>query len=333
MKVRKILVVGGAGYIGSHMAKMLTLNGDEVIVLDNLSTGHKHLAKYGELVVGDVADLLLLETLFSQHDFDAVIYFAASSLVGESINNPAKYYRNNIANTLNVLDVMRRFDVNHFIFSSTAAIFGEPESVPIDEAHPKSPINPYGSSKLMVEMVLKDYAKAYGLNSVALRYFNACGADPDGELGECHEPETHLIPLVLQSASGRRKSITVFGRDYDTLDGTCVRDYVHVNDLCTAHALALDNILDKKSSQALQYNLGNGNGFTVQQVIDVVKNVVSEDGCKVTIEDGPRREGDPAVLVADATLAILELDWAPQYSELETIVRHAWNWEKKLAQI
>ena len=327
--MKKVLVVGGAGYIGSHMVKMLVKAGHEVVVLDNLSTGFRGLAKYGRLVIGDLADVNVLENLFLEHQFDGVMHFAASSLVGESMTSPAKYYRNNVANTLNILDVMVRHNVKNFIFSSTAATFGEPEYSPIDELHPQKPINPYGSSKLMVERVLQDYASAYGLNSVCLRYFNACGADPEGELGECHDPETHLIPLILQAASGRRDSITVFGRDYDTEDGTCIRDYIHINDLCSAHALALDSIVSGKNSGALSYNLGNGQGFSVQQVIDVVEKVVSADGCTLTVNDGERRVGDPAVLVADATLAKQALNWLPEFGDLETIIRHAWSWELK----
>ncbi|OBX36636.1 UDP-glucose 4-epimerase [Halomonas elongata] len=270
-----ILVVGGCGYIGSHMVKQLARAGNKVVVLDNLSTGFRELAKYGQLVVGDLGDVDLLERLFREYSFDGVMHFAANSLVGESVTEPSKYYRNNVGNTLGLLDVMVRHDVRHFIFSSTAATFGEPERSPIDERHPQAPINPYGASKLMVEQVLSDYAHAYGLNSVSLRYFNACGADPEGELGECHDPETHLIPLILQAASGRRESITVFGRDYATEDGTCVRDYIHIEDLCSAHALALSMILENRRSGALAYNLGNGQGFSVQQVIDVVKSVVA----------------------------------------------------------
>ncbi|WP_019556944.1 UDP-glucose 4-epimerase GalE [Thiomicrorhabdus arctica] len=330
----KVLVVGGAGYIGSHMVKMLTRSGHhDVVVLDNLSTGFRDAVKYGHLVIGDLADIHLLENLFNEHKFDGVIHFAANSLVGESMMLPAKYYRNNVANTLNLLDVMVRHNVKNFVFSSTAAIFGEPEYTPIDEAHPKEPINPYGSSKLMIECILKDYAAAYGLNSVSLRYFNACGADPEGELGENHDPETHLIPLILQAASGRRDSITVFGRDYDTEDGTCIRDYIHINDLCSAHVLGLEKILKESSGKALMYNLGNGCGFSVQQVIDVVKNVVAEEGRSLTVEEGKRRPGDPAALVADATKAKQELNWQPQYEDVKTIVGHAWAWEKKLAKI
>jgi len=329
----KILIVGGAGYIGSHMSKMLLNLGHDVIILDNLSTGFRELAKYGELIVGDLTDESLLEELFSKHQFDVVMHFAAASLVGESMVNPAKYYRNNVSNTINLLDAMVKHNVKSFVFSSSAAVYGEPNSDLIDESHAKDPINPYGSTKLMIERILQDYASAYGLNSISLRYFNACGADPEGELGECHDPETHLIPLILQAASGRRESITIFGHDYATDDGTCVRDYIHINDLCTAHALALDKLTGSNDGGALAYNLGNSSGFSVQQVIDVVQTVVSKDRRSVTVVDGERRVGDPATLVADATKAKVELDWQPEYDELETIVKHAWAWEKKLAKI
>lgn len=328
-----ILVVGGAGYIGSHMVKQLARAGHDVVVLDNLTTGVRSLAKYGKLVVGDLADISLLERLFREYAFDGVMHFAASSLVGESVSDPAKYYRNNVTGTLNLLDVMVRHKVLHFIFSSTAATFGEPVYTPIDENHPQAPINPYGASKLMVERILKDYASAYGLNSVCLRYFNACGADPEGELGECHDPETHLIPLVLQAASGRRASIIVFGRDYPTEDGTCIRDYIHIEDLCSAHALALDVLTSGRKSGALAYNLGNGEGFSVQQVIEVVRSVVAEDGRSLKVEEGARRPGDPAVLVADASKAKAELGWSPRFADLKTIVAHAWRWEKQLADL
>ncbi|MEA1988053.1 MAG: UDP-glucose 4-epimerase GalE [Pseudomonadota bacterium] len=322
--MNKILVVGGAGYIGSHMVKMLSTSGHDVIVLDNLSTGFREMVKYGKLVIGDLADINLLENLFREHQFDGVMHFAANSLVGESMTNPAKYYRNNVGNTLNLLDVMVRHNVKHFIFSSTAATFGEPEYSPIDENHPQNPINPYGSSKLMIERILKDYADAYDLNSVSLRYFNACGADPEGEIGECHDPETHLIPLILQAASGRRESITIFGKDYPTEDGTCIRDYIHINDLCSAHALGLEKILKENSGQALMYNLGNGNGFSVKEVIDAVKDVVKNDHKTLIVNEGERRSGEPAILVADATKATKDLNWQPTYNNLETIVEHAW---------
>ncbi|MBO1923001.1 UDP-glucose 4-epimerase GalE [Thiomicrorhabdus sp. 6S3-12] len=329
----RVLVVGGAGYIGSHMAKMLVKSGHEVTVFDNLTTGFLRSVKYGRLVEGDLDDMKLLEMLFVENHFDGVMHFAANSLVGESITNPAKYYRNNVGNTINLLDVMVRHKVKSFIFSSTAATFGEPEYVPIDEKHPQNPINPYGSSKLMVERILQDYAKAYGLNSVCLRYFNACGADPEGEIGECHDPETHLIPLVLQAASGRRESITVFGQDYPTKDGTCIRDYIHISDLCSAHSLALDYVLSGKGQGALMFNLGNGSGFSVRQVIDMVNKVVAEDGCSFNVEYGARRIGDPAVLIADSTRAKDQLGWSPVFDSLEVIVRHAWEWEKKLAKL
>jgi len=328
--MKKILVVGGAGYIGSHMVKMLSKSGHEVIVLDNLSTGFREMVKYGKLVIGDLADINLLENLFREHQFDGVMHFAANSLVGESMTNPAKYYRNNVGNTLNLLDVMVRHNVKHFIFSSTAATFGEPEYSPIDEAHPQNPINPYGSSKLMIERILKDYADAYDLNSVSLRYFNACGADPEGEIGECHDPETHLIPLILQAASGRRDSITIFGRDYPTEDGTCIRDYIHINDLCSAHALGLVKILKENNGEALMYNLGNGNGFSVKEVIDAVEDVVKNDNKTLTVNEGERRAGDPAILVADAQKATSELNWKPKFKNLKEIIEHAWSWEKSL---
>src|SRR5690554_6358860 len=299
----KILVLGGAGYIGSHMAKTLMRAGHDVVVLDNLSTGFRRLARYGEFVPGDLADKQVLESIFQRHRIDAVMHFAAASLVGESVADPGKYYRNNVAATLTLLDTMCRFGVTKLVFSSTAAVYGEPMSVPIDEAHSKRPINPYGASKWMVEQILQDYASAYGLSSIRLRYFNAAGADPEGELGECHDPETHLIPLVLQAASGRRDSITMFGRDYQTRDGTCVRDYIHIEDLCSAHGLALEALLRGEKEGALAFNLGNGKGYSVQEVIDTAQRVVAEDGFRLTVKDGQRRPGDPARLVADATRA------------------------------
>ncbi|HCA00641.1 MAG TPA: UDP-glucose 4-epimerase GalE [Halomonas campaniensis] len=328
----QLLLIGGAGYIGSHMAKQLVCAGHNVVVLDNLSTGFRDQARYGELVEGDLADTALLEQLFNKYAFDGVMHFAAASLVGESMQDPSKYYRNNVVNTLNLLDVMVRHGVKNFIFSSTAATFGEPEYVPIDDAHPQQPINPYGASKLMVERILQDYHHAYDLNSICLRYFNACGADPEGELGECHDPETHLIPLILQAASGRRESITVFGRDYATDDGTCIRDYIHIEDLCSAHLLAMRTLTDGVEQGALAFNLGNGQGYSVQQVIETVEAVVAEDGCSLTVKEGSRRAGDPAVLVADATRARETLNWQPCYADLRTIVEHAWAWEKHMCK-
>ncbi len=319
----KILVVGGAGYIGSHMVKMLSKAGHHVVTLDNLSTGYRDAVKYGEFVEGDIADSDILNQVFSSTPFDGVMHFASYIEVGESVVNPGKYFRNNFSNTLNLLDAMVRHAVKHFIFSSTAAIFGEPEYVPIDESHPKKPINPYGLSKLMVEQALESYEIAHGLQSVCLRYFNAAGADIDGELGERHVPETHLIPLILQAASGRRESISVFGNDYPTTDGSCVRDYIHIVDLCSAHLLALTKLV--KGSGSKRYNLGNGNGFSVIQVIDVVKQVSAKN---FKIVETNRRAGDPATLVADSALAQSELGWTPVYDDLAVIVEHAWKWEK-----
>lgn len=316
-------MVGGAGYIGSHMVKMLLGRGYGVTTLDNLSAGHRDAVLGGEFVLGDLADRALLDKLFSERKIDGVMHFASFIQVGESVQNPARYYKNNVVNTLNLLDAMVAHDVKRFIFSSSAAVYGEPIRVPIDETHPKNPINPYGRSKWMVEQMLADYDRAYALRSVSLRYFNAAGADPEGHLGERHEPETHLIPLVLQAASGRRESVQVFGRDYDTPDGTCIRDYVHVTDLCEAHLLALDRLLQGGASAA--FNLGNGNGFSVQQLIDTACKATGKD---IPVKDAPRREGDPARLVADAALARKELGWNSRYDELETIVRHAWQWEK-----
>ena len=254
------------------------------------------------------------------------MHFASFIQVGESVQKPAMYYQNNVSDTLHLLDAMRAAGVQRFIFSSTAATFGEPLYSPIDERHPQVPINPYGRSKLMIEQVLEDYDRAYGLKSVCLRYFNAAGADPQGELGERHDPETHLIPLVLQAASGRRPNIAVFGRDYDTPDGTCIRDYIHINDLCEAHWLGLQSLMQGGGSQ--RYNLGNGNGFSVQEVIDAARRVT---GQPITVIDAPRRDGDPARLVADATLARQQLGWTPQFPELDTLVAHAWGWEQKVA--
>ena len=318
-----ILVVGGAGFIGSHMVKHLSSENHEVTVFDNLSKGHRDAVLTGEFVEGDLANHDQLDQLFSSRDIDAVMHFASFIEVGESVRDPAKYYRNNFSNTQNLLDAMVAHGVGHFIFSSTAAIFGEPQYSPIDEVHPKSPINPYGRSKLMVEQMLEDYDKAHGLKSICLRYFNAAGADVDGDLGERHNPETHLIPLVLQAASGRRDSISIFGNDYDTLDGTCVRDYIHVQDLCAAHLLALHYLTDKGESD--RFNLGNGQGFTVQQVIESARAVT---GCDIPVSVEGRRSGDPATLVADASKAKSVLGWDPKLSSLGDIIETAWNWEQ-----
>lgn len=320
----KVLVVGGAGYIGSHMVKMLLAEKHEVVTFDNLSSGYRDAVLGGEFILGDLADSILLDEVFKKYQPEAVMHFASFIQVGESVLRPDIYYRNNFSNTLNLLDVMVANGVKHFIFSSTAAIFGEPEYIPIDENHPTKPINPYGHSKRMVEQVLTDYDMAFGLKSVCLRYFNAAGADPEGFLGERHEPETHLIPLVLQAASGRKSEILLFGRNHDTPDGTCIRDYIHVFDLCTAHLLALQHILDGGASE--RFNLGNGTGFSVQQVIDTVEKVTNR---KVNVINKPKRAGDPARLIADPTRATFHLGWKPKFT-LEMIISHAWNWELKL---
>jgi UDP-glucose 4-epimerase len=322
----KVLVVGGAGYIGSHMVKMLLDEGHTVITFDNLSSGFRDAVLGGEFVKGDLADLTALNQVFTQYQPEAVMHFASYIQVGESVQHPDKYYLNNFTNTLNLLNAMVKHQVKHFIFSSTAAVFGEPEYVPIDEVHAKNPLNPYGRSKWMVEQVLADYERAYGLKSVCLRYFNAAGADPSGLLGERHDPETHLIPLVLQALSGRRPHISVFGRDYDTPDGTCIRDYIHIVDLCSAHLLALQKLME--NGKSMRFNLGNGEGFSVQQVISAAERVT---GKKIQIVEGPRREGDPARLVADATLAKQTLNWQPVYTDLDTIIAHAWQWETRVA--
>lgn len=321
----KILVVGGAGYIGSQMVKQLLKANYEVVVFDNLSTGYRDAVVGGEFVLGDLANRESLKQLFEQHSFEGVMHFASFIQVGESVLKPSKYYRNNLSNTLNLLDVMVEHEVKKLIFSSTAAIFGEPQYIPLDEKHPKQPINPYGLSKWMVEQILQDYDSAYNFKSVCLRYFNAAGADPDGEMGERHIPETHLIPLILQAASGRREKITIYGEDYETPDGTCIRDYIHVVDLCQAHLLALEQLLNNQPSAV--YNLGNGEGFSVRQVIDTAKKITHK---KIKIEMGERREGDPARLVADSSQAKIALQWQPRYADLQIIVADAWRWEQKM---
>lgn len=322
-----ILVVGGAGYIGSHMLKQLHRDGLTPVVLDDLSSGRREAVLGAELHVGDVGDARFLDEVLARVQPAAVMHFASYIQVGESVREPARYYRNNVGATQVLLDGMRAHGITRFIFSSTAAIFGNPSYTPIDEPHPCAPINPYGRSKWMVEQMLEDFDRAYGLRSVCLRYFNAAGADPAGELGECHEPETHLIPLILQVASGRRARTGVYGDDYPTPDGTCVRDYVHVEDLCSAHALALRQLL--VGGDSARYNLGNGQGFSVREVIETARRVT---GHAIPVEIGPRREGDPPVLVADSTLARTKLGWQPQHAALEAIVGHAWAWEQRHAQ-
>jgi UDP-glucose 4-epimerase len=320
----RVLVVGGAGYIGSHMVKLLGQRGCEVTVLDNLSAGYRDAVTSGRFVLGDLGEFEVLDEVFRTGRFDGVMHFASHIQVGESVREPAKYYRNNVFKTQYLLDAMVAHRVRSFIFSSTAAIFGEPVRVPIDEVHPREPINPYGCGKWMVERMLQDYDVAYGLKSVCLRYFNAAGADPDGELGERHEPETHLIPLVLRAAAGRLPEVTVFGTDYDTPDGTCIRDYIHVTDLCEAHWLALQRL--RAGGESTAYNLGNGQGFSVREVIDTARAVT---GREIPVHYGVRRPGDPARLVADARRAQAELGWEPRYNDLATIIAHAWRWEQQ----
>lgn len=319
-----ILVVGGAGYIGSHMVKQLRQAGYAVAVVDDLSSGRREAVLAAPLHVGDIGDAGFVSALLAQVRPAAVMHFASFIQVGESVADPGKYYRNNVTATQVLLDAMRAQGIDRFIFSSTAAIFGDPQYTPIDEAHPKAPINPYGRSKWFVEQMLDDYDRAYGLKSVCLRYFNAAGADPEGELGECHEPETHLIPLILQVASGRRPHITVYGEDYPTPDGTCIRDYIHVSDLCQAHLLALQQLLAGGGSA--RYNLGNGNGYSVREVIAAARRV---SGHPIPVQTGPRRLGDPPVLVADARAARQALGWQPRHADLDTLLAHAWAWEQR----
>ena len=318
-----ILVVGGAGYIGSHMTYRLNRENHSVVVLDDLSAGFRDAVKDAKLIIGSIADQALLEKIFSEHQFDAVMHFASFIQVGESVRKPADYYRNNVINTLNLLEAMVAHQVKNFVFSSTAAIFGNPDYCPIDEKHLARPINPYGQSKWMVEQILGDFEVAYGLQSVCLRYFNAAGALPEAGLGERHNPETHLIPLILQVASGRREAISIYGNDYDTPDRTCIRDYIHIMDLCDAHLLAVNHLISGKGSA--RYNLGNGLGYSVQEVIEAAGRV-TERKIKVLAEH--RRPGDPARLVADAMLAKTELGWEPKRAQLEQIIRDAWLWEQ-----
>ena len=321
---KRILVTGGAGYIGSHACKALHAAGFEPVVFDNLIYGHPWAVKWGRLIRGDLADPQQIGAALDEVKPSAVMHFAAYAYVGESVTNPAKYYRNNVVGSLNLLDAMRKRSVDRVVFSSTCASYGVPDTSPIDERHPQNPINPYGRSKLMIEQAMADYSAAYNLRCTALRYFNAAGADPTGEIGEDHEPETHLIPLVLMAAAGIRDDITVFGRDYDTDDGTCVRDYVHVTDLADAHVLALQ-ALNEGAGMSV-YNLGNGTGFSVQQVIESCRRVT---GRTIKVVDGPRRAGDPPRLVGDASKIINDLKWAPRYADLDTIVETAWNWTRR----
>lgn len=318
-----ILVTGGAGYIGSHYVQYAMEQGEKVVVLDNLVYGHREAVPSDvPLYDGDMGDRELLDSIFTKHAIDAVVHFAAYAYVGESVQQPGKYYQNNTVAALTVLDAMRDYGVKHFVFSSTCATYGNPQYVPIDEKHPQDPINPYGESKFFVERILKAYDHAYGLRYTALRYFNAAGADPQGRIGESHDPETHLIPLILQVAQGKRESVSIFGTDYDTPDGTCIRDYIHILDLAQAHALALKRLRSGESSDI--YNLGTEQGYSVREVIGTCEKVT---GKTVKTVEGPRRAGDPPRLVASATKAKTQLGWNPKFQNLEEIVTTAWNWE------
>ncbi len=318
-----ILVTGGAGYIGSHTCKHLATKGFTPVAFDNLSYGHKHAVKWGPLEVGDLNDKARLLEVINSHRPAAIIHFAAYSLVGESVTNPGKYYANNVGGTLNLLEAMRETGIDKIVFSSTCATYGIPEHLPIRETTPQNPINPYGKSKLMMEHMLADFDTAHGIRSVALRYFNACGADQDGEIGEEHEPETHLIPNILKSLTGDVPKLTVFGTDYDTPDGTCIRDYIHVEDLAHGHMLALQHLFDGKPSD--RYNLGTGEGFSVKQIIEAVERVT---GQIVPLEYGPRRPGDPPILTSDVTKARTRLKFETSASDVDTVVASAWNFHK-----
>ncbi|OLC69825.1 MAG: UDP-glucose 4-epimerase GalE [Candidatus Rokubacteria bacterium 13_1_40CM_2_68_8] len=320
----KILITGGAGYIGSHTAKLLSHCSLIPVVVDDLSTGHRWAAKWGPIVEGNLADTGLIRQVLATHKVGAAIHFAASAYVGESMENPRKYFRNNVINTLNLLDALIDAGLAYVVFSSTCATYGTPAEMPIPENHIQDPINPYGESKRFVERVLHWYGRAYGLKWVALRYFNAAGADPEGEIGEEHDPETHMVPIAIQAALGKRPYMEVFGTDYPTPDGTAIRDYTHVTDLARAHLLALRYLLGGGKSTAV--NLGTGNGHSVRKVIRAVERV---SGRRVPVREAARRPGDPPVLVADSGKACQLLGWQPQFSSLDAIVETAWNWHSR----
>lgn len=323
--MKKILVTGGAGYIGSHVVKVLAEKGYEVTVFDNLSTGNREAVLLGDLVVGDISDRQALDAVLQRVRPDAVLHFAASIVVSESMRQPLKYYANNSANAVTLLQALRDHGVNRFIFSSTAAVYGMPETVPVNEQAPLCPINPYGTSKMMTELMLRDLAFAdKDFSYVALRYFNVAGADPSGRIGQWYENPTHLITRALRTAKGEFEALDLFGTDYDTSDGTCVRDYIHVNDLADAHVKALEYLGEGKGSEI--FNCGYGHGYSVREVIDVAKRVTGTD---FTVREAPRREGDPALLVADSSKIKRMLSWEPQHDDLDYIIRTAWEWEKK----
>ena len=319
-----ILIVGGAGYIGSHVNKLLSNKGYQTVVFDNLIYGHREFVKWGEFIQGDLSEKEQIALCLQKYPVEAVMHFSAFAYVGESVTDPLKYYRNNVANTLNLLDVMREFGIKYFIFSSTCSTYGIPLEIPITEKHPQTPVSPYGKSKLMVEDILKDFDSAYGIKHVNLRYFNAAGADPDTEIGERHDPETHMIPLTIYAALGVQDSIKIFGTDYPTKDGTCVRDYIHVTDLADAHLKAFEHI--KTTNKSDSFNLGNDIGYSVRDIINTVKKVSKKDFRVIETE---RRAGDPAVLISSSRKASDMLGWKPRYADIETIIETAWKWHRK----
>jgi UDP-glucose-4-epimerase GalE len=318
-----VLIVGGAGYIGSHAAKFLHQKGYQPVVLDNLVYGHREAVKWGPFIEASIGDKDKTAEVMKKYVPVAVMHFGAYAYVGESVESPGKYYQNNVVETLNLLNTMLNYNVKNFVFSSSCAIFGEPESFPITEEQDKKPINPYGRTKWMVEQILDDYDRAYGLKSVCLRYFNAAGANPEAEIGELHNPETHLIPIILETALEKRQSVPVYGNDYPTEDGTCIRDYIHVTDLAQAHWLALEQLIQGGSSE--QYNLGNGMGYSVNQVIQAAERVT---GRKINTEYVKRRPGDPPRLVGSSEKIKSLLGWKPEFASLETIIETAWKWHQ-----
>lgn len=327
MNRNKVLVTGGAGYIGSHVALQLKREGYEVIILDNLVNGNKYIVERVlnvELIIGDIRNRLLLDWIFANHNITAVMHFAAFAYVGESISKPIEYYSNNVMGTLTLLEAMLAAKIKNLIFSSTCATYGIPQQIPITEDHIQEPINPYGTTKLAVEKMIEDFDLAYGLKSIIFRYFNAAGADASGLLGEAHDPEPHLIPLVLLTALGKNKSINIFGNDYPTRDGTCIRDYIHVSDIARVHTLGLKFLLKQKKSDI--FNLGNGNGFSVKEIIKMSEEITGQTICTI---DYPRRAGDPPILIGSNQKASIELGWQPQYTNLEQIIDHAWQWHIK----
>lgn len=319
-----ILIVGGAGYVGSHTNKLLHQKGYKTVVFDNLIYGHKEFAKWGEFFLGDLSNTEQIRLCFQKFPIEAVMHFSAFAYVGESVTNPAKYYINNVANTLNLLETMREYGVKCFIFSSTCATYGEPVEIPITENHPQKPITPYGKSKLMVEEILKDYDRAYGMKHINLRYFNAAGADPEGEIGERHNPETHLIPLTIYAALGVTDSIKIYGTDYPTKDGTCIRDYIHVADLADAHMKAFEYVESTNKSDS--FNLGNDIGHSVWDIINTTRKVSNGE---FKVIESERRTGDPAVLISSSQKAKKILGWNPKYADIDTIIETAWNWHRR----